>query len=214
MAVQDPEVTSRGISARLCTTTPCATARKWNFLWQRYLKSNVGSEKVMIIGALSCIREIWLVERFLLWSLKNTSSVRKQDTTIVFGGVTKSDVGFHLANSFFLENVEEIYNNISPDTSRVSRFIEPLAELMSSMKELQELKDLVESKRTVFEKATQGVKQALKTVEINLQWKLHGYTQMILVAVELPVRKSRCDGAAGLIRRCPRVGLSRVFVFF
>lgn len=197
MAVQDPEVTNP-VPKDLRSVVYCNAMRngkepEWNFLWQRYLKSNVGSEKVMIIGALSCTREVWLVERFLLWSLNSTSGVRKQDTTIVFGGVAKSDVGFHLAKSFFLENVEEIYNYLSPDTSRVSRFIKPLAEQMSSMKELQELKDLIESKRTVFEKATQGVKQALETVEINLQWKSHGYTQMTRFLPLLNYRSGNLD---------------------
>lgn len=75
----------------------------------------------------------------------------------------------------------------------MSRFIKPLAEQMSSMKELQELKDLIESKRTVFEKATQGVKQALETVEINLQWKSHGYTQMTRFLPLLNYRSGNLD---------------------
>jgi aminopeptidase N len=37
--------------------------REWNFLWARYKKSNVGSEKTMIIGALGCSKEIWLLNR-------------------------------------------------------------------------------------------------------------------------------------------------------
>lgn len=75
----------------------------------------------------------------------------------------------------------------------MSRFIKPLAEQMSSMKELQELKDLIESKRTVFEKATQGVKQALETVEINLQWKSYGYTQMTRFLPLLSYRSGNLD---------------------
>lgn len=62
-----------------------------------------------------------------------------------------------------------------PDTSRLSRYIKPLAEQMSTQKELRELKDLVASKPNEFEKATQGVKQALETVELNNQWKINNY---------------------------------------
>jgi aminopeptidase N len=43
---------------------------------------------------------------------------------------------------------------------------------MSTQKELRELKDLVTLKSKEFEKSSQGVKQALETVELNNQWKV------------------------------------------
>lgn len=49
---------------------------------------------------------------------------------------------------------------------------------MSSQKELRELKDFVGSKQKAFEKATQGVKQALETVELNNQWKINMYMDL------------------------------------
>lgn len=49
---------------------------------------------------------------------------------------------------------------------------------MSSQKELRELKDLISMKQKAFEKATQGVKQALETVEINNQWKINMYMDL------------------------------------
>ena len=70
------------------------------------------------------------------------------------------------------------FSRLYPDTSRLSRFIKPLAEQMSSTKELRELKDLVTMKQKAFEKATQGVKQALETIEINNQWKINNYMDL------------------------------------
>ncbi|XP_055525327.1 aminopeptidase N-like [Wyeomyia smithii] len=197
MTVTDPD-TSNPVPLDLRSVVYCNAIRngketEWNFLWKRYLNSNVGSEKVMIIGSLSCTREVWLVERFLLWSLNGTSGVRKQDTTILFGGVAKGDVGYHLAKSFFLDNVEQIHSYLSPDTSRLSRYLKPLAEQMSTMKELQELKDLIGTKQTVFEKATQGVKQALEMIEINLQWKTTSYNQLARYLPLLNYRSGSLD---------------------
>lgn len=63
-----------------------------------------------------------------------------------------------------------------PDTGRLSRYIKPLAEQMSSKSEIRELKELFSSKSKVFDKATQGVKQSLETVELNNQWKTTMYT--------------------------------------
>lgn len=49
---------------------------------------------------------------------------------------------------------------------------------MSTAKDLRELKELIESKPKAFEKATQGVKQALETVTLNNQWKLGTYMDL------------------------------------
>lgn len=63
----------------------------------------------MIISALSCSKEQWLLTRYLDWSLNSTSGVRKQDAIIVFAGVARSEVGFPLARQFFQQKVEDIY---------------------------------------------------------------------------------------------------------
>jgi hypothetical protein len=49
---------------------------------------------------------------------------------------------------------------------------------MSTEKDLRELKTLIESKPKAFEKATQGVKQALETVALNNQWKIGTYMDL------------------------------------
>uniref|UniRef100_A0A8D8EWM7 Aminopeptidase n=2 Tax=Culex pipiens TaxID=7175 RepID=A0A8D8EWM7_CULPI len=197
MAVKDPDTTNpipqdiRGVV--YCTAIRNGKEAEWNFLWARYQQSNVGSEKVLLIQSLTCSRETWLLQRFLHWSLNSTSGVRKQDTTILFANVAKNDIGFHLAKSFFLENTEQIYAYLTPDTSRLSRYLRPLAEHMASEKELQELKDLIDSKRTVFEHATQGVKQALETVEVNMKWKSASYGQMARYLPMLNYRSAALD---------------------
>ena len=53
-----------------------------------------------------------------------------------------------------------------------------MAEQMSTQKDLTDLKELVRSKSKIFEKASQGVKQALETVEINNQWKNNNYKEL------------------------------------
>lgn len=62
----------------------------------------------MIISALSCSREQWVLNRYLDWSL-NSTLVRKQDATIVFSGVAREDIGFHLARNFFYERIDDIH---------------------------------------------------------------------------------------------------------
>lgn len=92
-----------------CTAIRKGNEKQWRFLWQRYFASNVGAEKTMIISALTCSREQWLLSRYLDWSL-NSTLVRKQDAAIVFSGVAKEEVGFYLARNFFYDRIDDIYN--------------------------------------------------------------------------------------------------------
>lgn len=69
--------------------------------------------------------------------------------------------------------------SLFPDTSRLSRYVKALAEQMSTQKELRELKELVTMKEKAFEKSSQGVKQALETVELNNQWKINNYLPLV-----------------------------------
>lgn len=93
-----------------CTAMRLGGEMEWNFLWERYMASNVGTEKAMILGSLGCTREVWLLQRYLDWSLDESSGVRKQDSSIVFGAIANSDVGFHLAKAFLVDRIEDIYN--------------------------------------------------------------------------------------------------------
>ncbi len=82
--------------------------KQWKFLWKRYLASNVGAEKVMIIQALGCSPKQWILSRYLDWSL-NSTLVRKQDASFVFGAVAREETGFYLAKNFFFERIDDIY---------------------------------------------------------------------------------------------------------
>lgn len=93
-----------------CTAIRTGSEAEWNFLWTRYTKSNVGTERNMILGSLGCSREIWLLTRYLDYSLDESSGVRKQDSGQVFGSIARGDIGFYLAKSFLENRVEEIYN--------------------------------------------------------------------------------------------------------
>lgn len=112
MAVEKPdEVNSVPLDLRsvvYCTAIRNGDETQWDFLWQRYLNSNVGTEKVLILGALACTREIWILNNFLKYSLDTKSGIKSQDSTIAFASVANSEIGFYLAKDFFFKNIEQI----------------------------------------------------------------------------------------------------------
>lgn len=95
-----------------CTAIRHGSDKEWQFLWERYGKSNVGTERSLILSALGCSREIWLLQRYLDWTLDESTGVRKQDRGTVFGGVARNDIGLLLAKSFFFDKVDDIYNKL------------------------------------------------------------------------------------------------------
>ena len=84
-----------------CTAIRVGGQAEWEFTWQRYLETNVGSEKDLLLHALGCTRETWLLSRYLDWALTENSGIRKQDVTRVFGSVSSNIVGQPLAFNYF-----------------------------------------------------------------------------------------------------------------
>lgn len=183
-----------------CTAIRHGSDREWQFLWERYSKSNVGTERSLILSALGCSREIWLLQRYLDWTLDESTGVRKQDRGTVFGGVARNDIGLLLAKSFFFEKVEDIYKklvtspislfkdahllifllfySLLPDTSKLARYIDPLADQMVYGKEYDEFEHFFQNRSEIFSKISRNVEQSLEVIRNNNKWQERNYASI------------------------------------
>lgn len=94
-----------------CSSIRHGGEREWDFLWERYLKSNVASERNSILYALGYSREVWLLSRYLSYSLEDSASgIRKQDANTVFNTVARNEVGYFLAKEFFEKNLQALHD--------------------------------------------------------------------------------------------------------
>lgn len=50
-------------SAVYCVGIKLGGQSAWEFLWERYKKSNVGNEQNVILSSLGCSREVWILNR-------------------------------------------------------------------------------------------------------------------------------------------------------
>lgn len=96
-------------SSVYCTAIRLGTDSDWKFLWTRYYESTVPSEQAIILFALGCSRDVWILARYLDWILDETSRIRKQDCAAVFHAVAVNDIGFHLAKQFLEDRIEDIH---------------------------------------------------------------------------------------------------------
>lgn len=91
-----------------CTAIRNGGVKEWDFAWQRYLKTNVASEKDLLLGALGCTRETWLLTRYLDWTMVENSVIRKQDVYRAVGAVSNSAIGQPIAFNYFITKWSQI----------------------------------------------------------------------------------------------------------
>lgn len=96
-------------SAIYCTAIREGDDREWNFLWERYLNSNVGAEKAMILSTLGCTKQPSLLIRYLEWAHDPKSAIRKQDSSTVFTSIASSSTGYLIARDYLFQNIKQIY---------------------------------------------------------------------------------------------------------
>lgn len=89
-----------------CSAIRQGGKREVDFLTTRLNKSNVVSEQLMIKKSLKCTRQIWLLQKYLEWTLDDSTGASKYDRIIVFSSVARNDIGFLLAKTFFFEKID------------------------------------------------------------------------------------------------------------
>ncbi|KAJ4447858.1 hypothetical protein ANN_09867 [Periplaneta americana] len=162
-----------------CTALKYGGENEWKFAWQRYLNSNVGTEKIILLSQLGCTREPWLLRRYLEWILNEESGIRRQDSWIVFKSIAGNEVGFQLAKEFFIQRITHLHKYYGPKASQVSRYITVLANQMYREDELKEFMDFMNTNEKYLKLSAFAVKQALESVRINIQWHKKHYETFV-----------------------------------
>ncbi|XP_011497365.1 PREDICTED: aminopeptidase N [Ceratosolen solmsi marchali] len=153
-----------------CTAIRMGGESDWNFMWQQYLKSNVGSEKDLLLQALGCTRETWLLSRYLNWASSSNSFIRKQDMTRVFASVANNIIGQPIAFNFFRNKWNQLKEYLGTSFSSINGIIKASTNRINSKYELKDLVEFVNEHKEEFGSASRAAEQAIEHVEANIQW--------------------------------------------
>lgn len=82
---------------------------EWNFLWEQYQNCDMESERTTILSALAYSKEIWLLNRFLEWTVDENSGIPREYSLMVFYSVAATEIGYYLAKSFLQNRMKNIY---------------------------------------------------------------------------------------------------------
>ncbi|XP_059490233.1 aminopeptidase N isoform X2 [Neocloeon triangulifer] len=152
-----------------CTAIKHGGQKEWDFVWQRYLKSNVGSERDLLLTSLGCTRETWLLNRYLLWAVTENSGIRKQDCARVFGSVSNNVIGSSIAFNFLRDEWERIKNyTIGP--GGLGDTVDSLTYSIVSPSDTEQLKQFAKRHRSELGPATRAVEQSIERAEANVNW--------------------------------------------
>nr|CAD7438146.1 unnamed protein product [Timema bartmani] len=165
------------ISANLKSVVYCSAIRvggqdEWDFAWQRYRNTNVGSEKDILLGALGCTRETWILSRYLEWSVLENSGIRKQDSARVFSSVSSNPIGQPLAYNF-------LRNNLGSSLFAINNIVRSSTRHVNEQFELDDLMKFSSVHHHELGTATRAVEQAIEQARANVKWMERNYWPIV-----------------------------------
>ncbi|XP_044757690.1 aminopeptidase N-like [Coccinella septempunctata] len=144
---------------------------EWNFLWNRYKKANLASEKNLLMRALGCTKNTELLRRYLELTIQENSGIKRQDASTVFAAVLTNSRGFEIAKNFLYTSFNAIYDYNEGDSNIFNRYLKPLAKYMTKPEDYQEFKNFLSTNEDKLSEINQSIKQAVETVQLNMQWQ-------------------------------------------
>ncbi|XP_049580065.1 alanyl (membrane) aminopeptidase-like b [Syngnathus scovelli] len=144
-----------------CQALAAGGEKEWEFAWDKFLTTNKTSEKDQLRKALSCTKKIWLLSRYLEYTL-DPEKIRLMDVTPTINYIASNVAGHGLAWDFIRAEWDYV------SQSDGAKLIEGVAKRFSSEFELEELKAFGAKNET---SAVSGaVELAIEQVKVNIQW--------------------------------------------
>ncbi|XP_040893570.1 aminopeptidase N-like [Toxotes jaculatrix] len=144
-----------------CQAVAFGGQAEWEFAWKRYQSSSDTSEKDQLRAALSCTKKIWLLNRYLDYTL-NPEKIRLMDVASTIAYIARNVAGQALAWNFIRAHWEYVSQGDG------AMLIEGATSRFSTKFELEELErfateyDLGPATRTVY--------QAIEQTRVNIEW--------------------------------------------
>uniref|UniRef100_A0A3Q3VXE7 Thyrotropin-releasing hormone-degrading ectoenzyme n=1 Tax=Mola mola TaxID=94237 RepID=A0A3Q3VXE7_MOLML len=153
-----------------CTGVSLMDEDVWEFIWMKFHSSNAVSEKKILLEALTCSDNIFLLNRLLNLSL-TSDLVPEQDVIDVIIHVGRNPQGRNLAWKYFREKWDILNARYGEALFMNSKLIGGVTEFLNTDRELQELKEFIHSSGVG---AGPALPRALEIVEGNVRWhRLH-----------------------------------------
>ncbi|KAJ8960573.1 hypothetical protein NQ318_013862 [Aromia moschata] len=153
-----------------CTAISDGGQEEWEFAWQRYLNTNVANEKEILLTALGCSKETWILSRYLEWALTENSGIRKHDSARVFATVSTNSIGQDLAYRFLKTNWNRIRSYLGPSSMSLVSIVKTSTAHFNTEEEVNDFKYFLKRKQSEFGIALRTAQQSIEQAEANVKW--------------------------------------------
>lgn len=140
---------------------------EWEFAYDRSKKGAVESDNKLLLAALACTKEPWLLNRLLNYSM-TPSEIRKVDSTFVMAAVAQNDAGAVLTWNFVKERWRT-FSKYGVNTLGYNYFIDVLTASFNSEYELRDLEMFIKTQGNLGP-ATRPFSQAVDNTNANIKW--------------------------------------------
>ncbi|XP_067412180.1 aminopeptidase N [Emydura macquarii macquarii] len=157
-------------SAIYCSAIQTGGEEDWDFAWQMFRNATVVAEADKLRVALACSQELWILRRYLDYSLDPTK-IRKQDAISTINSIASNVVGQSLAWDFVRGNWKTLFNQYGGGSFSFSGLIQAVTQRFASDYELQQLEQFKADNAEVgFGSGTRALEQALEKTKANIKW--------------------------------------------
>nr|ATU82423.1 venom M1 protease [Lethocerus distinctifemur] len=153
-----------------CTGVRYGGEAEWNFVWNKYLASNVGSDREDLLKSLACSTDTGILEKYLSFILDKTSQVRKQDGGIIYTAVAYNKKGAGLALKYLSDNWQAIQDHFGLAFNRISKMVESLNFCLNTQSQLNQLQELYNDHKADLGTTELSFLETLEKVQINVNW--------------------------------------------
>ncbi|XP_048024730.1 alanyl (membrane) aminopeptidase-like b [Megalobrama amblycephala] len=153
-----------------CSAIAAGDEDDWEFVWNKYQRATVAAEKDKLRYALSCTKEIWLLNRYLEYTL-DPSKIRKMDMVSTINYIAKNVAGQPLAWDFIRGKWSYITQEYGAGIVSLGSLLDGVTQRFSREVELEELKQLQrEQVKDDQGVAARALEQVIERTEANIQW--------------------------------------------
>ncbi|XP_062860671.1 alanyl (membrane) aminopeptidase-like b [Trichomycterus rosablanca] len=144
----------------------------WDFAWQKFEEATIATEKDELRYALSCTKIIWLLNRYLEYTL-DPSKIRKIHMVSTISYIANNVAGQALAWDFVRAHWMHISDEYGDDSLSIGYLIEDVSKRFSTAFDLHQLRQFQVEYEEQYDgpgPATPSLEYAMKRTEANIKW--------------------------------------------
>ncbi|XP_005381598.1 PREDICTED: aminopeptidase N [Chinchilla lanigera] len=153
-----------------CNAIAEGSEAEWDFAWAQFLNASLVNEADKLRSALACSDEVWILNRYLSYTL-NSALIRRQDATSTIISIASNVVGQSLVWDFVRSNWRKLFEDFGGGSFSFANLIQGVTRRFSTEHELQQLEQFKEDNSDIgFGSGTRALEQALEKTRANINW--------------------------------------------